>query len=681
MGIRGANAIYLIFLMIWSGLIFTALLPEVKNRLYSRCVWKLNFVICDRFLGIEGAYRFSSGILSFFLFWSLTTINCNKEFAQWLHRDCWILKAFVFTGFNIAAFMVPFAPLLVTTLYYIIFVLALCFISVIFFVGLDMAHAWKMLWMRRATEKMNEPTCYMCTWLFAIHLTTSVLYSIAFDFVLAFFLFNKISDCFYTLFFLSINVAICLVAFALSYVPCLRERHASSQIIFATVLNNTVYITWLALSDPWNEYCNMFGTVFTGSILESSTSFKSLVSLTVSLPILMFVTFRTSAPSYVQSLLTDDINDHDSLFRYTKLHLVYAFAVCFVLMSVTNFYEPIYFVFKPIHRSKKLMRTSVFYFEGYDLPRFVLLCIVSTLLPSMYLISLIIRIVKDCLMRRRIRKSLDNRQDPTVEAQSIFSGDTEEFLYIEVSNSYALKALRKSTNLNRTEESPNRSEDPRYLLLQCFFVRESKLSYWHFPRVISQTYFKGRNGSNACTIIAATIGRFFFRSDVPPQFTGYLDDTWINLFYSAIEEGNSMYDGMIKDLGVLDLSIQEVVEKEGRRLNIKTLSHSLPVSFDSDVETATIFYQLDRFVCRAKKQVIIFTHNRRTSVFLIYDSGTTLYADTHTFGEEGSILIACRVERNWELVGFLREVLGSNDNKLATLTEVVYEDRKKILAN
>merc|ERR1712224_230400 len=124
---------------------------------------------------------------------------------------------------------------------------------------------------------------------------------------------------------------------------------------------------------------------------------------------------------------------------------------------------------------------------------------------------------------------------------------------------------------------------------------------------------------------------------VPVQQSGYLHDSWLNLFYSSIEEGNTLYDGLVKDLGVLDLSIEEVSDRLGSsRLNVESISPSLPVSFSDSVETATVLYQLRQVQMRKQKQVVLFIHRARTSAFLICADGTVLYADSHPFGDDGS---------------------------------------------
>ena len=670
MGLKFSNFIYFCISLSWNAIVFIILTPEVKNIVYAKCVWKYNFDVCDRFLGIEGGYRFTISIALFYLILSFVTINCNSSLAPWIHAECWILKILLLLATNVIGLLIPFSRLLLGVLYNIFLVAAILFIAIIFILLIDASHAFRMLWIRKARLNADSPTCYMCTWLFVLHLTTSLLYAVSIDIIIAFFFFNNLKNCVNTILFLSINVLICLAAFGISYYPTLRNRQSSSQIIFASVMFVVVYSTWLALSDPENENCNMYGTIFTGSLLDSSVSFRSMLSIIIAIPPLVFVCLKDhSVKSYLKSLVLSTDTSERSWYEFPVFHFIMLAHACFVLMSITNYYEPVYTVFKPIAYSLNRFKTSVIYFEGYNWRRFIMLSTLSTLMPILYIMVLLISIVKDCCSNREVHEP----KDEIKVVKSILNNVSGEFLYLEVSKWKALEMLRK--NIGDTKSINQSHNNLDFILLQCFRMSKLNISFWHFPRNLSQTYFSGRNGSNACTIISLIFGRFFSRSELPFQNTGYLDAAWLNLFHSCIEEGLLLYDSLVKDMGVLDLCIEEVRDRYGGRLNISDVSSSLPVSFESEVESVTILYQLQRLINLHMKQVVLLIHKGRTSAFLIYNDGRIMYADSHAFGSEGALLMACMETDLSNLVAFLKDVLGSNDNRLATLTPVFYEDR------
>ena len=686
MGQKCAALIYFIITFLWTTLTFIVLLPDVKNLAYSKCVWHFEFAICDKFFGIEGGYRFTISVTIFFMTLGLITLNFNSVYAEWVHKDCWLLKILLLAGSNLIGFLVPFTRQFMVVLYYMMLTGAIIFTVVLFTLVLDASHAFKLFWLRKAKANMDIPTCYMCTWLFVLHLVTSLLYAISVDLILAVVFFNNINDCVKTFIYGGVNVGICFLAFGISYFPTLRDRQCATQIIFSAVLAVTCYTTWIALSDPGNEYCNMFGTIFTGSLLDTSVSFKSLVSIVVAIPPLLFTCFRQDMVSFTRSLITNSTATDSSWYIYTNFHMTMALASCFMIMSITNYYQPVYNVFRPLHKTFTPIRTSVKYFEGYNQARFVLLLILGTFIPLFYLTLLITRLVKDCIdirkeKKRRIeeeqelRKAIEKENSKLGDCSCIFNA-SNEFLYVKISWEKALQKLqRRAIHDHGEQASSTTNTNLGYILLQCFRITDTGLSYWHFPKNISQTYFKGRNGSNACTIIAMIFGRYFARSEISFQETGYLHDTLINLYYKSIEEGSQLYDSLVKDLGVLDLSIEEVTDRFGAKLNVRHILPSLAVSFQDDVESATVLHQLQRMIRYQRKQVVLFIHKFRTSAFLIYDNENILYADSHSFGNNGALLIACTGETLPTLVEFLHHIFGRHENRLCSLTQVEYEER------
>ena len=601
----------------------------------------------------------------------LTVVVAQNYF---IHTNCWLLKIPIFAAINILAFVIPLNHVAFHVLYYIYLFAAIIFIPVMFILCLDFSHAWKILWMRSAHERKEDPTCYLCTWLFAMHLVTSILYAIIFDIYLAFFFFNPISECITTISFLSVNIFLCLVAATLSHFPLLNETKASAQIILSTMGFFVTFITWLALSDAENETCNLYDTPFSGSMRTISLSFRSLSSCILAIFCLVFLLFRNETVSFTYSLINvDGRTDEWQLFGYSRFHLTLSLGTCFLLMSMTNWYNPFREYALDWDRGRGYQIIDL---EEYNYYRFVSLCAVSSFLPLLYIGLLIFGLCRRYLLQHPIKRS----------QKADFSHSSDEKFYLEITNQdetnivlgyeEAVSRLRKTGNIiTLSKQTP----DVAAMVIPCYLIRETRLRIWHFPRHISQSYYGGRNGSNACTIIALIIGRLFSRSDIFMPPFGYLPETWINLYISSIVEGNALYDKILKDFGVLDLSIEEAAEYFGTKLNIKSIAYPLPVTFESEIETVRVAFQLKRFVNLCKKQVILFIHRFRTGSFLIYPDGSVIFSDSHSYGEEGALLVWAPRQDVDVLTEFLKHVLGTNENKLATLTEVEYESRFKIL--
>ena len=676
MGIKIVKAIYIAILLIWSSIQFVLLIPEVNDSLLQYCWSKLDSDICRNISGLYAGYRITLASLTFHLLLGILTIksSCCPAFSNFIHTNCWLLKIPIFVAINILAFVIPLNEVAFHVLYYIFLFAAIIFIPIMFVLSLDFSHAWKILWMRSAHERKEEPTCYLCTWLFVIHFITSVLYAITFDIYLAFFFFNPISQCVTTVSFLSVNIFLCLIAATASHFPLMKETKASSQIILSTMTFFVTFITWLALSDPENEPCNLLGTPFSGSNRDISVNFRSLSSCVLVIISLAFLLFRNETVSFTYSLIAiDERTDEWQFFGFSRFHLTLSFAACFLLMSMTNWYNPFMELALNWDNGRSYRFIDLYEYNYY---RFVAICAVSSFLPLFYIGLLVFGLCRRYLLSHPRGKKL--KEDSSSESYEKFYLDitTQDETSIVIGYEDAISRLRKSGSV-LTLSKP--TQDVETMTIPCFLIRETRLRFWHFPRGISQSYYGGRNGSNACTIIALIIGRLFSRSEIFMPPFGYLPETWINLYTASIVEGNALYDKILKDFGVLDLSIEEAVEHFGSKLNIKSIASPLPVTFESEIETVRVAFQLRRFVNLCKKQVILFIHRFRTGSFLIYPDGSIIFSDSHSYGEEGALLAWAPKPDVEVLTEFLKYVLGTNENKLATLTQIEYESRFKIL--
>lgn len=663
-------------LFVWSSIQFVVLVPEISESLYRYCWSKTESQVCTHISGLHAGYRITLASLAFHMLLSILTLNirCCPEFGNFIHTNCWLLKFPIFIAINILVFVIPFNGIAFHVLYYVYLVAAVMFVPIMFILSLDFSHAWKILWMRSAHDKREEPTCYICTWLFVIHFATSVLYALTFDIYLTFFFFNPINKCITTVSYLSVNMFLCLVAATFSHIPLLKDCQAAAQIVLSTMVFFVAFFTWLALSDPENEYCNLYGTPFSGSKQKISLSFRSLACCILAIICLSFLLFRNESVSFTYSLFKiDGLTDERQNFAYSRFHITLSCAACFLLMSMTNWYNPFDEFALDWQRATDY---HIIDLEEYNYYRFVLLCSVSSFLPLFYIGLLVFGLCRRYLLK-----------NPTKNTKNAdLSKSSSERLYLEISSQdetcmvigyeEAILSLRKSGNkVTLRKQTQDLETEP----IPCYLIRETRIRFWHFPRHISQSYYGGRNGSNACTIIALIIGRLFSRSDIYMPPFGYLTESWINLYTASIVEGNALYDKILKDFGVLDLSIEEATEHFGPKLNIKCIGNPLPVTFESEIETVRVSYQLQRFSSLCKKQVVLFIHRFRTGSFLIYPDGSIIFSDSHSYGEEGALLAWAPRQDVDVLTEFLKHVLGTNENKLATLTAVEYESRFKIL--
>ena len=80
---------------------------------------------------------------------------------------------------------------------------------------------------------------------------------------------------------------------------------------------------------------------------------------------------------------------------------------------------------------------------------------------------------------------------------------------------------------------------------------------WEYfaPPGVCQSKLGGRNGSSACTVIAAKLSQLCLQGQLPHPTSGEEPSpSVINTFISAIQEGNRLYDNKAKELGLLSVT-------------------------------------------------------------------------------------------------------------------------------
>merc|ERR1712168_1171244 len=120
-----------------------------------------------------GSYRLTLSITVFYIVLSIFTININHKYSSRIHQESWIWKSVLFVITNVFGFLIPFSRLGIKITYNVFLCLSVIFMFPMFLLAIDLAHAFRLRWLRWAHDNPDRATCYLCTWLFLIHLTTS----------------------------------------------------------------------------------------------------------------------------------------------------------------------------------------------------------------------------------------------------------------------------------------------------------------------------------------------------------------------------------------------------------------------------------------------------------------------------------------------------------------------------
>ena len=93
-----------------------------------------------------------------------------------------------------------------------------------------------------------------------------------------------------------------------------------------------------------------------------------------------------------------------------------------------------------------------------------------------------------------------------------------------------------------------------------------------FPSTIAQSSLGGRQGSNACTIIAVKFGAYISQHKLEVSLLWkQLPQLWIHSLINAICDGNDMYDELYGDTAIY-LDVEDVVQSVGTEFNVESVS-------------------------------------------------------------------------------------------------------------
>ena len=153
----------------------------------------------------------------------------------------------------------------------------------------------------------------------------------------------------------------------------------------------------------------------------------------------------------------------------------------------------------------------------------------------------------------------------------------------------------------------------------------NNLCQYKFPLEISQSTIGGRQGSNACTLIAIQFGAYCFKEQLDISLLWeQLPQIWTNSFINAICEGNALYDELYGDTAVY-LDVEDVVNAAGDECYIESIS---PLYGFTDADQfSKLIEHVSQSLTKDRYGVMI-RCNRTVGVF-IKQSGICALIDSH----------------------------------------------------
>lgn len=202
---------------------------------------------------------------------------------------------------------------------------------------------------------------------------------------------------------------------------------------------------------------------------------------------------------------------------------------------------------------------------------------------------------------------------------------------------------RKSLTLNKNSEKGYRDQTLNLdggtlisvdqLVIRCTMATRN-ICQFTFPPHIAQSSMGGRQGSNACTIIAVKFGSYCMQHKLGISLLWtQLPNLWCSLFVNAICDGNAMYDELFGDTAVY-LDVEDVVQSLGAECNVQSLSSVFGFT------NANNFADLVLHVTNVQQASYGCLIGCEKSVgILVQSNGLCALIDSHIHNDKGAIIM------------------------------------------
>ena len=165
----------------------------------------------------------------------------------------------------------------------------------------------------------------------------------------------------------------------------------------------------------------------------------------------------------------------------------------------------------------------------------------------------------------------------------------------------------------------------------------SSVCVWEFPDHISQSTLDGRNGSNACSVIALVFAQGLHDTELALSEGSFLPPTWVHLMCGSIRIGNELYDRSLDSLPHHLLSAAEAAMVASSCIDA-SLSAPLPVRVSDVHQPSTLRHQLSRLCEGTQGKTSLYIVNNKTMLFVSLDQETIVLVDTHCHDDSGTVI-------------------------------------------
>ncbi|KAJ0181247.1 hypothetical protein K1T71_003332 [Dendrolimus kikuchii] len=328
-------------------------------------------VDCDEAVGYLAVYRICFATCIFFVLMALIMIGVksSKDPRAGIQNGFWGIKYLLVIGGIVGAFFIPEGSFASTWMVFGM-IGGFCFILIQLILIIDFAHSWAERWVSNYEETESR------VWYSALLLSMLTCFALALTGVILLFVYyTKSSGCELSKFFISINLILVVITSAISILPSVQEHQPRSGLLQSSVVSlYVIYLTWSALSNAPSE-CNSL----MGANNQASFDNQSVIGLIIWACSVLYSSIRTASSSskitMSEHILAKEGNagqgslianeGYDSIegadggeagkggekkvfdneedgvaYSWSFFHVVFALATLYIMMTLTNWFNP-----------------------------------------------------------------------------------------------------------------------------------------------------------------------------------------------------------------------------------------------------------------------------------------------------------------------------------------------------
>ncbi|XP_013193123.1 probable serine incorporator isoform X3 [Amyelois transitella] len=311
-------------------------------------------VDCNQAVGYLAVYRICFAACLFFVLMALITIGVksSKDPRAGIQNGFWGIKYLLVIGGIIGAFFIPEGQFASTWMVFGM-IGGFCFIVIQLILIIDFAHSWAENWVSKYEESESRG------WYAALLLAMLTCFALTLTGVVLLYVFyTKPSGCDLSKFFISINLILVVGASIISILPAIQEVQPRSGLLQSSVVSlYVIYLTWSALANGPAD-CN----AVSGN--ESSFDKQSIIGLVIWVCSVVYSSIRTASSSSKITMSEHILakegsgegadggesgraetkvfdNEGDGVaYSWTFFHVVFALATLYIMMTLTNWFNP-----------------------------------------------------------------------------------------------------------------------------------------------------------------------------------------------------------------------------------------------------------------------------------------------------------------------------------------------------